>query len=123
MSDTNVIPFPGQGLRNMYGAPKNLYGRELRGELARAINLKTELNLPGPAEQYITPVVWDSGKLLYADELADELERSRAFVYAMKKAGFQMPDGLATLTEARQWLSENPEFSRIPLGFSKGGVK
>lgn len=49
--------------------------------------------------------------LLYADELAEGLRRGRGYVYAMKKHGFQMPGGTATLGDARTWLRERPTFS------------
>ena len=49
-------------------------------------------------------------KLYYPDELAAELGRSRVYIYAMKKAGFVMPGGSATLEEAREWLRRNPHF-------------
>lgn len=49
--------------------------------------------------------------LLYADELADALRRSRGYIYAMKKAGFEMPGGTATVGEARAWLRAHPGFT------------
>ena len=52
----------------------------------------------------------ESDKLLYPDELADALRRGRCYIYAMKKAGFSMPGGTATLTEARDWLRQNSNF-------------
>lgn len=52
-----------------------------------------------------------SDQLYYADEIADQLRRSRVYVYAMKAAGFQMPGGTATLAEARDWLRAHPDFS------------
>lgn len=42
--------------------------------------------------------------------LAAALDRSRVYVWAMKRAGFVMPGGRATLDEARQWLRERPQF-------------
>ena len=47
-------------------------------------------------------------QLLYASELATKLRRSEWYVYQMKKAGFEMPGGTATLSEAREWLSNTP---------------
>jgi len=41
-------------------------------------------------------------------ELAAELGRNRSYVQAMKKHGFKMRGGRATLDEALQWLDENP---------------
>jgi len=49
-------------------------------------------------------------KLKTIDELAADLSRSRAYVSAMKRAGFPMPGGTATVNEARDWLRDNPEF-------------
>lgn len=49
--------------------------------------------------------------LLYIKELAAALRKSRTYVHAMKKAGFSMPGGTATLEEARAWLRANPSFS------------
>lgn len=49
-------------------------------------------------------------KLLFADELAEALRRSRVYVYAMKASGFKMPGGTASLEEARTWLAQNPSF-------------
>lgn len=49
--------------------------------------------------------------LLFADELADALRRSRCYIYAMKKSGFAMPGGTATVAEAREWLRAHPNFS------------
>lgn len=59
--------------------------------------------------------------LLYADELAEALERSRCFVYAMKAAGFAMPAGLATHIDALMWLALNPDFSTAGY-YKDGGV-
>ncbi|MDD4348597.1 MAG: hypothetical protein PHF70_05770 [Opitutales bacterium] len=47
-------------------------------------------------------------KLLCVSELAYELRRSTKFVYRMRKLGFIMPGGTATLEEARAWLARNP---------------
>jgi len=49
--------------------------------------------------------------LLYQKELAARIRKSRTFVCAMKKAGFEMPGGTATVEEARAWLRANPKFS------------
>lgn len=62
-------------------------------------------------------------KLLYPDELADALRRGRCYVFAMKKAGFTMPGGTATLSEARNWLRRNPHFKTTDyFKKSTGGV-
>ena len=53
----------------------------------------------------------DFKKLLYADELAEALRRSRGYICAMKSAGFLMPGGTASVEEARAWLREHPNFS------------
>lgn len=46
--------------------------------------------------------------LLSGKELANALGRERTYISAMKRAGFVMPGGRATLTEARAWLVRNP---------------
>lgn len=54
-------------------------------------------------------------KLLTIKQLASELGRSRRYVSYMKRGGFQMPGGLATVTEARSWLARNePPCAGIP---------
>lgn len=47
--------------------------------------------------------------LLTIKELAAALKRSRFYVLAMKRRGFQMPGGVATVAEARRWLVQNPK--------------
>lgn len=49
--------------------------------------------------------------LLYADDLGPAIGKSRSYVYAMKKAGFKMPAGQASVVEAREWLNDRPGFS------------
>jgi hypothetical protein len=49
--------------------------------------------------------------LLYIKELAAKLRKSRTYVHAMKKSGFKMPGGTATIEEARNWLKKNPGFA------------
>lgn len=49
--------------------------------------------------------------LLFADELAGALRRSRGYICAMKAAGFEMPGGTASVNEARAWLRSHPNFS------------
>ena len=51
--------------------------------------------------------------LLFLPELAQALRRSEWYVYQMKRAGFKMPGGTATLAEARQWLLQN-DFKTTP---------
>ncbi len=46
--------------------------------------------------------------LLTAKELAAALRRHLNYVDAMKRAGFLMPGGTATVDEARAWLARNP---------------
>lgn len=41
-------------------------------------------------------------------ELAALLKRSRTYIFAMKRRGFRMVNNRATLTEARNWLANNP---------------
>jgi hypothetical protein len=48
-----------------------------------------------------------TSKLLTRKELADELRRSVRFIDWMKRRGFKMPGGTATLEEARVFLAEN----------------
>ncbi len=50
-------------------------------------------------------------ELLNVNELADALRRNRKYVWWMKRWGFCMPGGTATLGEARTWLAEHPDFS------------
>ena len=61
-----------------------------------------------------TPESWDV--LLSVKELALALNRSRTFVEAMKRRGFVMPGGRATLFNAVRWLIENPHprAGRVP---------
>lgn len=47
-------------------------------------------------------------QLLTTKELAAQLGKSRTYVAAMKRNGFSMPGGTATLAEARAWLARNP---------------
>jgi len=58
-------------------------------------------------------------KLLCVSELAFELRRSTKYVYAMRKRGFIMPGGTATLEEARAWLARNPS----PCAEKNAGLK
>ena len=53
----------------------------------------------------------DPDKLRPIKELAACISRSRGYVSAMKKAGFQMPGGLASVNDVRRWLAKNPEFT------------
>ena len=46
----------------------------------------------------------DFNKLLTSKQLASELGRCLNYVYAMRRHGFQMPGGRATMNEARAFL-------------------
>lgn len=46
--------------------------------------------------------------LLTACELAAKLKRSVGYIYAMKRNGFVMPGGLASISQALAWLARNP---------------
>jgi hypothetical protein len=47
-------------------------------------------------------------ELLTGKQLAAALGRERTYISAMKRRGFEMPGGLATVAEAREWLARNP---------------
>ncbi|EIP96855.1 hypothetical protein OpiT1DRAFT_01280 [Opitutaceae bacterium TAV1] len=51
-----------------------------------------------------------SDRLLSRKELAAALGRSRAYLLRMQIAGFVMPGGRATITEARAWLAAHSDF-------------
>lgn len=60
-------------------------------------------------------------RLLTAKELADALRRSLSYIYKMKSLGFPMPGGVATIAEARAWLTDNPHpRKRVPTGKTAG---
>lgn len=50
--------------------------------------------------------MWD--KLLSVCELAAALGRSESYVWAMRRKGFNMPGGKATVNEARAFLQRCP---------------
>lgn len=50
-------------------------------------------------------------ELMTVKELAAAMKRSPWYVYAMRRAGFPMPGGTATVQEARDWLAARPGFS------------
>ena len=50
-------------------------------------------------------------ELLTTKELAAEMKRSEWYIRAMRKAGFPMPGGTATIEEARLWLVRRPDFN------------
>lgn len=54
-------------------------------------------------------------KLLTPKELGSELRRTAHYIYAMKKQGFKMPGGTATITEARHWLRRHPPPRARPI--------
>lgn len=47
-------------------------------------------------------------QLLTIKELAAALKKDRRYVSYMKRMGFIMPGGVATVEEARSWLARNP---------------
>lgn len=52
----------------------------------------------------------DTHQPLNVKELAAALHRGRNYPAAMRRAGFPMPNGRASLHDAKHWLSEHPEF-------------
>ena len=56
----------------------------------------------------MTETFSDAKKLLNGNELADALGRHRNYITFMRRRGFSMPGGLATIAEARAWLVRNP---------------
>lgn len=48
------------------------------------------------------------GKPLTIKELAAAFRRNRTYIQAMKRNGFVMIDGKATVAEAKAWLARNP---------------
>lgn len=56
-----------------------------------------------------TPQI-EKTEYLNATKLAVALGWSRCYVQAMKRAGFAMPGGRATIAEARDWHRQNPGF-------------
>ena len=51
-------------------------------------------------------------KRLNCQELADALRVHRNYVGSMRRAGFPMPGGMATVEEALAWLKANPYFRK-----------
>ena len=49
--------------------------------------------------------------LLSVKDLACALRRSRTYVFAMKRCGFFMPGGRATLSQAVEWLMGNSKLT------------
>lgn len=60
-----------------------------------------------------------TAEFLNATELAKALRCCRTYVEAMKRGGFVMPGGRATVSEARQWLREHPHFRITEFYLSK----
>jgi hypothetical protein len=54
--------------------------------------------------------------LLSVKELAAELKRTERYVWHMRRRGFRMPGGRATLTGALLWLEANPSPCRKRAG-------
>jgi hypothetical protein len=48
--------------------------------------------------------------LLNKTQLAERLGRSKGYVSAMCRAGFQTPCGRTTLKSALLWMDQNPDF-------------
>jgi len=48
-------------------------------------------------------------ELLCVKNLASELRRAPSYVFAMKRRGFKMPGGRATISNALKWLEKNPK--------------
>lgn len=48
--------------------------------------------------------------LLNKSQLAEMLGRSKSYVSAMCRAGFQTPCGRTTFKSAIRWMAENPDF-------------
>jgi hypothetical protein len=67
-----------------------------------------------------TPPEWN--RLLNIEELSAALGKSRNYVGGMRRAGFLMPGGTATVNEAREWLRENPDY-RCKSAWKKPRVK
>lgn len=63
----------------------------------------------GESRKKVTPPDWYD-ELLCVKELADRIKRTPRYVYAMKRDGFAMPGGLATVRQALDWLTDNPRF-------------
>ena len=59
----------------------------------------------------------ESHRPLGVAELAAAIHRGRNYVGAMRRQGFPMPNGVATVADARQWLKEHPNF-RVHLSAS-----
>lgn len=55
-------------------------------------------------------------ELLCAKELADRIKRTPRYIYAMKRDGFAMPGGLATVRQALAWMAANPDFRQTRRG-------
>ena len=58
-------------------------------------------------------------EILTPKELAAELKRSIAYVYAMQKAGFKTVGRRTTLNAALEWLAKNPSFTTTPKSYKK----
>jgi len=46
-------------------------------------------------------------------QLAEALGRGVRFIYDMRRGGFPMPSGYATVQSAEAWLTQNPKPSRF----------
>lgn len=61
-------------------------------------------------EDQLAEVIGRKSRRLSPKELAKSLEVSERYVRGMKAKGFRMPGGLATVSEALEWLEENPDY-------------
>lgn len=55
-------------------------------------------------------------QLYTSKQLAEKLQRHINFVYGMRRSGFRMPGGTATLAEARAFLRGHPHPTARPNG-------
>jgi hypothetical protein len=49
-------------------------------------------------------------QLINKGQLAEQLGRSKSYISAMCRAGFQTPCGRTSVKAAMQWMAENPDF-------------
>lgn len=63
------------------------------------------------SQKKVTQPSW-MDELLCVKELADRIKHTPRYVYAMKRDGFAMPGGLATVRQALDWLADHPGFKQ-----------
>ena len=66
-----------------------------------------------PRPSYFVP---HGDELLDAKTLAERIKRTPVYICAMKRDGFPMPGGRATVNQALHWLAENPHFRQNRKG-------